>query len=208
MLMTLQKFLIAQHTWQSDSFSRGNITIVAENFLSCKFDWFSGNNNKLQEEISLFFWPFWVFFLNNYTYFCLNWMNQGLKNFGSWFISNKSFLNFALAVLEITGWKGNFLSDNFLRRVQHEYFKNLLTDGPGKSRRPKFFLRNRFEVPGSVIDTIYDNFRHTFHFSVIYHFRFDSHPSQFWCCSSITHTILTIFWWIENIFDHLDDHHG
>jgi hypothetical protein len=101
----------------------GDITFVAENFLSFKFDWFSGNNYKLQEQYPCYFYLF-EFFLNNYTYFCLNWMNQGLKNFGSWFISYKSFLNFALAVLEITGRKGNFPSDNFFRIAQHEYFKN------------------------------------------------------------------------------------
>jgi len=35
-----------------------------------------GNNNKLQELYPCYFLPF-EFFLNNYTDFCLNWMNQG-----------------------------------------------------------------------------------------------------------------------------------
>jgi hypothetical protein len=57
-----------------------------------------GNNYKLQELYPCYFYLL-SFFLNNYTDFCLNWMNQGLKNFGWWFIIiNKSFLNFALAV--------------------------------------------------------------------------------------------------------------
>jgi len=75
-------------------------------------------------------------------------MNQGLKNFGSWFINNKSFFNFALAVLEITGLKGNFPSDNFFRRAQNEYFKNLLTDRPKKAEdwNSSFETGLRFQV--------------------------------------------------------------
>lgn len=48
--------------------------------------------NKLHHQhpcVSYLFLPF-EFSLNNYTYLC-NWMNQGLKKFGLWFISNKSF---------------------------------------------------------------------------------------------------------------------
>jgi len=83
---------------QSDSFRLGNITCVAENFLSFKFDWFSVIIINYKNYIPVIFYLL-SFFLNNYTDFCLNWMNQDLKNFGWWFvIINKSFLNFALAV--------------------------------------------------------------------------------------------------------------
>ena len=51
------------------------------------------NNNLHQEYPCMIFYLFlpFEFSLNNYTYLC-NWMNQGLKKFGLWFISNKSFL--------------------------------------------------------------------------------------------------------------------
>jgi len=50
--------------------------------------------------------------------------------------------------LEITGWKGNFQSDNFFRGVQNEYFKNLLTGRPKKAedRNSSFETGLRFQV--------------------------------------------------------------